>query len=70
MTRSCLAQVVCRCLPIVVFGTWCGDAGAIAELARHSNSSLLWAGTETLGKLEPEIFVDYAEYLVSLSPPR
>ena len=58
--------MVCRCLPIVVFGTWFGDARAIAELARHSNSSVLWAGTETLEKLELEIFVECAGYLVSL----
>ena len=48
------------------FGTWFGDARAIAELVRHRSSSVLRAGTEALEILKPEIFVIYAEYLVSL----
>ena len=58
--------MVFRCERVFLFGTWFGDARAIAELARHSTSSVLRAGTEALGKMEPDIFVDYAEYLVSL----
>ena len=49
--------MVFRCERVVLFGTWFGDARAIAELVRHSSSSVLRAGTEALEKLEPEIFV-------------
>ena len=44
-----------------------GDARAIEELVRYRSSSVLWARTEALEKLQAEIFfVDRAEYLVSL----
>ena len=58
--------MVFRCERIVLFGTWFGHARAIAELVRGSSSSVLCAGTDALGKLEPEIFVNYAGYFVSL----